>query len=255
MKKICLFSGTSEGRELAFSLARYEAELTVCTATGYGGSLSASPRARVCAGEMDCSEMERFFEREKFDCVIDATHPHARAVTQNIRDAAFAANVKCFRVLRGLPAPDSDAVCVRSASEAAAYLSARNGRIFLTTGSRSLAAFAELADRIVARVLPRSESLRECEAIGLTPAQIIAMQGPFDEKENDFLMERYPCEWLVTKQAGQRGGTDAKIASAKRRGMGVVLILSPETEGESPSAVLQKVVREFKLARREQNGI
>ena len=110
MKKICLFSGTSEGRELAFSLARYEAELTVCTATGYGGSLSASPRARVCAGEMDCSEMERFFEREKFDCVIDATHPHARAVTQNIRDAASAANVKCFRVLRGLPAPDSDAV-------------------------------------------------------------------------------------------------------------------------------------------------
>ena len=84
MKKICLFSGTSEGRELAFSLARYEAELIVCTATGYGGSLSASPRARVCAGEMDCSEMERFFEREKFDCVIDATHPHARAVTQNI---------------------------------------------------------------------------------------------------------------------------------------------------------------------------
>ena len=139
MKKICLFSGTSEGRELAFSLARYEAELIVCTATGYGGSLSASPRARVCAGEMDCSEMERFFEREKFDCVIDATHPHARAVTQNIRDAASAANVKCFRVLRGLPAPDSDAVCVRSASEAAAYLSARNGRIFLTTGSRSLA--------------------------------------------------------------------------------------------------------------------
>ena len=110
MKKICLFSGTSEGRELAFSLARYEAELIVCTATGYGGSLSASPRARVCAGEMDCSEMERFFEREKFDCVIDATHPHARAVTQNIRDAASAANVKCFRVLRGLPAPDSDAV-------------------------------------------------------------------------------------------------------------------------------------------------
>ena len=243
MKKICLFSGTSEGRELAFSLARYEAELIVCTATGYGGSLSASPRARVCAGEMDCSEMERFFEREKFDCVIDATHPHARAVTQNIR------------VLRGLPAPDSDAVCVRSASEAATYLSARNGRIFLTTGSRSLAAFAELADRIVARVLPRSESLREYEAIGLTPAQIVAMQGPFDEKENDFLMERYPCEWLVTKQAGQRGGTDAKIASAKRRGMGVVLILSPETEGEPPSAVLQKVVREFKLARREQNGI
>ena len=212
MKKICLFSGTSEGRELAFSLARYEAELTVCTATGYGGSLSASPRARVCAGEMDCSEMERFFEREKFDCVIDATHPHARAVT-------------------------------------------RKGRVFLATGSRSLAAFAELADRIVARVLPRSESLRECEAIGLTPAQIIAMQGPFDEKENDFLMERYPCEWLVTKQAGQRGGTDAKIASAKRRGMGVVLILSPETEGEPPSAVLQKVVGEYGLARREQNGI
>lgn len=197
------------------------------------------------------------FSKEKsLTGVIDATHPHARAVTQNIRDAASAANVKCFRVLRGLPAPDSDAVCVRSASEAATYLSARNGRIFLTTGSRSLAAFAELADRIVARVLPRSESLREYEAIGLTPAQIVAMQGPFDEKENDFFEGALSVRMARDQTGGTAGryGCEDRVRQAPRHGRRSDLI-PRNGRGTAVPAVLQKVVREFKLARREQNGI
>ena len=39
MIKICLFAGTTEGRRLADFLTKQDAELTVCVATEYGGSL------------------------------------------------------------------------------------------------------------------------------------------------------------------------------------------------------------------------
>ena len=39
MPKICLFAGTTEGRKLAEYLSGQKADLTVCVATDYGGSL------------------------------------------------------------------------------------------------------------------------------------------------------------------------------------------------------------------------
>lgn len=250
MAKICLFSGTSEGRELAFALSQYDVELTVCVTTEYGGKLSGAPRARVVVGAMDAEEMRKFFQEEKFDCIVDATHSHAKNVTQNTRTAASAAKTEYARLLRNTALNDSEVIFVSSAQEAAKYLSDKQGRVFLATGSRSLAAFSCLAGRAVARVLPLSSSLKECEAAGFTPDRIVAMQGPFDEQANEFLFERYSCHWLVTKQTGARGGTVAKIAAAKKCGMGVVVIAAPDEQGSEVSEFLADVVRKFGLKRR-----
>ena len=253
--KVCLFSGTSEGRELAFSLAARGAELTVCTASEYGGRLSAAPGAKVLAGGLDCAQMEALFRKERFDLVADATHPHARAVSQNIRRAAESAGIPCVRILRDVRLEEDGVAVCDSAESAAEYLRKRPGRIFLATGSRSVGVFAELRERIVARVLPLASSLAACEQAGLTPAQIVAMQGPFDERDNEYLFSRYPCQWLVTKQTGGRGGTDAKISAAKALGMGVVVIAAPEETGCSAEAFLQAAAEKFGWERSGSNGI
>lgn len=243
--KICLFSGTTEGRELAFSLADCGAKLTVCTATEYGGTLSSAPGARILTGGMDCAQMQELFRKEKFDLVADATHPHARTVTKNIRTAAEREGIPYFRIVRDVRLQEEGVVLCDSPESAAKYLKDQQGSVFLATGSRSLDSFATLQKRLVVRVLPLSSSLAACERIGLTPAQIIAMQGPFSEQDNEYLFSRYPCEWLVTKQTGERGGTDAKICAAKARGMGIVVIAAPEEAGYSPAAFLQAAAEKF----------
>ena len=48
----------------------------------------------------DFEEMQNLFKSEKFDLVIDATHPYAVIVTDNIRRAAEAEGVERLRLLR-----------------------------------------------------------------------------------------------------------------------------------------------------------
>ena len=89
-EKICLFAGTAEGRRLAAYLNE-SAELTVCVATEYGETaLHGIDGLNVRAGRMDRCEMERFIAENRFTLILDATHPYAEAVTENIRAAAAA---------------------------------------------------------------------------------------------------------------------------------------------------------------------
>ena len=94
MNKICVFAGTTEGRRLAQLLAANGMDVTACVATEYGQTLlSPSECLRVRAGRMEPEEMERMMRQERFDLVVDATHPYARVVTENVLAACQAAEV------------------------------------------------------------------------------------------------------------------------------------------------------------------
>lgn len=100
--KIWLFSGTTEGRLLAKRLAGVrEVSLDVSVATQYGKEgVSAADNIRVLCGRLDSEEMVHGLEREHYDLVLDATHPYAREVSENIRQACERAGVRLLRVLR-----------------------------------------------------------------------------------------------------------------------------------------------------------
>ena len=85
MTKLCVFAGTTEGRKLLELLSGQPLELWACVATDYGESLlTPAETLHIHGGRMDQGEMEALFRREGFACVIDATHPYAQAVTENI---------------------------------------------------------------------------------------------------------------------------------------------------------------------------
>ena len=158
MYKLCVFAGTSEGRQLVKWLASFEGlSVTACAATEYGGELLEEiPGVIVSAKRLDEGQMEAFFREESFHWVIDATHPYAPIVTENIRAACTAAGTRYLRLLRdgGLP---EDCVCVDSTAEAVRWLSHREERVLLTVGSKELAAYKGLpgfSERYYARVLP-----------------------------------------------------------------------------------------------------
>ena len=103
--------------------------------------------------------------------------------------------------------------------------------MFLTTGSRNLERFVKapaLKDcTLIARVLPTAEVVELCEKLGLTPAQIIAMQGPFSREMNRSMYEKYGADVIVTKNSGMVGGTDEKFQAAEDLGLPVVVIDRP----------------------------
>ena len=84
MKKVLVFAGTTEGRELAELLADSNIKCSVCVATDYALELMNDKRLDVNCGRLTEEEMEVLMRDGKFDVVVDATH-RKMFVRQQIR--------------------------------------------------------------------------------------------------------------------------------------------------------------------------
>lgn len=257
MYKLCVFAGTTEGRELVEFLSGQPVEVTACVATEYGEALlSPADNLTISAKRLSAREMEAMFLAERFDLVIDATHPYASEVTENIAESCKAAGTEYLRLLRTGTAAPEDAVFVPDISGAVEILSNTVGNILLTTGSKELARYSAIADfenRVYARVLPMEESLRLCEAAGLKPAHILAMQGPFSREMNVSMLKSVGAKYLVTKDSGSKGGFEEKIAAAREAGVKLVVIgRPPQRQGLNFSETVSLLCRRFSLMQRPQ---
>ena len=252
MVKLCIFAGTTEGRTLAEFLSTQPVELTACVATEYGQTLlPRKENVTVSANRLTRQEMEAMFLREGFSLVVDATHPYAQAVTENIVSACEAARTPYLRVLREEEATADGAVFVEDMEQAARFLDKTEGNILLTTGSKELAALTGIrnfSQRCYARVLPMDQSLALCREAGLQPSHIIAMQGPFSEALNRAMLESVAAAWMLTKQSGAAGGYEEKLAAARSAGARAVVIgRPPQREGLSCGEAVRMLCSRFGL--------
>ena len=250
MYKFCVFAGTTEGRELVELLCARDCQVTACVATEYGRTLLPErENLRVSARPLPREEIEALLRQERFDLVIDATHPYAAHITESILAACEATGTEHLRVQRAGDGQSADAVFVADAGEAAAYLDKTEGNILLTTGSKELGRFAgirDFADRVFARVLPMADSLRACEAAGLAPAHILAMQGPFSAEMNAAMLRTVGAAWLVTKDSGAAGGFEEKAAAARETGARLVVVgRPPQRDGLSFADAAALLERRF----------
>lgn len=257
MYKICVFAGTTEGRELVEFLSTQPVSVTACVATEYGETLlSPKENLTISAQRLTAIEMEELFGRERFDLVVDATHPYASVVTENIASACKATGTEYLRLQRSGAAAPEDAVFAADIDEAVSYLNSVEGNLLLTTGSKELHKFTSIkdfTDRVYARVLPMEESLRLCESAGLKPAHILAMQGPFSREMNVAMLKSVDAKFLVTKDSGSKGGFEEKQAAAREAGAKLVVIgRPPQREGFSFAETVSLLCRRFGLNHKPQ---
>ena len=90
MKKVLIYAGTTEGRELAQELARERIYCDISVATEYGRQImdeKISPYICILQGRMTAEQMRLKCENEQYLAVVDATHPFATEVSVNIRES------------------------------------------------------------------------------------------------------------------------------------------------------------------------
>ena len=250
MYKICVFAGTTEGRGLIEFLSTQNISVTACVATEYGETLLPSAEnLTISAKRLPIHEIITMLQENRFDLVIDATHPYATSITGSISGACAQTGTEYLRLLRGASPISEDAVYVSDVPSAVNYLNTTDGNILLTTGSKELAAFTALAgfgERVYARVLPMESSLESCRSAGLKPANIIAMQGPFSQEMNAAILRFANAKWLVTKDGGDAGGFEAKAAAARKAGARLVVIgRPPQLDGVDYAQVIEMLCKRF----------
>lgn len=249
---ILIFAGTTEGRELAEYAAEIGAACYVSTATEYGKEvLGEHPGIRVLSGRMDEGQIAGFLEEKCIRLVIDATHPFARAATENIRAACERAEVRYVRCLReeGTDAWEQ-VVMADSVRQAVEYLKTTQGNILIATGSKELHLYTEIEgykDRCFARVLSTPEAVEESAKLGFQGQHLIAMQGPFSREMNLALLRYADAAYFVTKESGKAGGFEEKLEAAREAGAVPVVIGRPQETGEGMERTKKILLEQSKI--------
>ena len=241
---IFVAAGTRDGRELVGYLLEHGERVLASVVSEYGerllaqyapcverGSLSVNDRPLDEAGLSEC------LRAHGIRALVDASHPYAANVSRNAIAACHALDLPYIRYEREAVQADDPWIHHAKDYEDAARIASsllHGGSVFLTTGSRNLAAFTAspylAGKRIVARVLPTANVLEGCAALGLTPRDIIAMQGPFSQELNEAMLRQCEADVIVTKNSGQIGGSDTKLGASKALGIPVVLVDRPSLD-------------------------
>lgn len=268
MKKIVIFAGTTEGRRLSEILAEAGIAHTVCVATEYGEIVmreqtesteavqtGGQPLVNLHRGRMDREQMQEFLRNEGYEIIVDATHPYAQVVTENIRgavdalkssekDAQFPIYLRLEREIDGSAEADENVTNIQyfeNNADCAKALENTEGNILLTTGSKELATYCasgRLHDRLYVRILPGRESLELCMEQGIKGRQILALQGPFSTEMNAAILKQYDIRHMVTKNSGRTGGYQEKLEAAKMLGIPVYVIEPAEKTSDAAGNML-----------------
>lgn len=249
MSEIIVFAGTTEGCDISNFLAEHQIHVLACVATDYGSkSLKENEYLKIHAGRLTEPEMEALLNEKKPEMVLDATHPYAAEVTENIRTACQNTGLEYRRVLREAGAYQDQAVYVPDTQAAIEFLEGTEGNILLTTGSKELGKYTALSDageRIYARVLSLPSVMETCKGYGFEGKHLIGMQGPFSMELNAAMLRQFDCKYLVTKDTGKAGGFQEKIDAALSCGTVPVIIGRPLKEEGLSVAECRHMLAEY----------
>lgn len=230
-KNILLFGGTTEGRIISEYLNLKKINVDICVVSEYGKEVLLDDEyINVKIGRLNKNEMTDLMLKNKYDFVIDATHPFATEVTENIKNSAKDSKIVYKRVLRDDVTIENSYI-VNSYDNAIDILNKEKGNILLTIGSKEILKFKDVIDyesRVFARVLPTIDAIEQCKKLGLKGKNIIGMQGPFSKELNVAMLKQLNCEFMVTKASGNFGGVKEKIESSSECGVKLIAVKLPE---------------------------
>jgi precorrin-6A/cobalt-precorrin-6A reductase len=229
--KLLILGGSGEAADLARALAgdaRYDVTLSLAGRTAEPARL---PGALRKGGFGGAEGLARLLAEERFDLLIDATHPFAVQMKANAIKAARAAGVK-FLAIRRPPWVQRDGdrwITVDDIEAAVAAIGEKPRRVLLTTGRMELAPFRSAPQHFY---IVRSVEVPAPE--DLPPrVELITARGPFKIEDETALLKEHAVELIVTKNSGGAGAA-AKLEAARELSLPVIMVERPDLP-EAPS--------------------
>ncbi len=228
---ILVLGGTKDSREIIEIILSMNKEVIATTTTKYGSELLINNKNLIKVNrKLNQNEMLELIKKYEISKVIDATHPYAKNVSENIMKVVKKMNILYLRYERE-KSQHSFYKEYDSYDEIVEFLSKENGNVLLTIGSNNLEKFDKLnSDRLFARILPTSNVIKKCEKIGIKPKNIIALQGPFTIEFNELIIKEKNIKFLVTKESGKVGGFYEKVQSCKNLKIECLVLKRPNIE-------------------------
>ncbi|MDH7480030.1 MAG: precorrin-6A reductase [Syntrophomonadaceae bacterium] len=233
---ILLLGGTREAREVACCLQQQGKAILFSSATELGLEIlgAAGAGIELRAGSLNADQIADLLQQRRVKLVLDCTHPFSADISRNAMKACQKRSVRYLRLERPATSGNySGLIRARDFVEAAERAAEIEGSIMLTIGVKHLPEFLSRrrpGQQLIARVLPRIESIQRCQQLGFAPSQLIAAQGSFSVEFNRALFSEYRVTAVVAKDSGLNGGTEAKLEAARQLGIKFILVERPNLE-------------------------
>lgn len=226
--RLLILGGTSEASLLAAALAQMPQIDATLSLAGRTQAPARAPLPSRTGGFGGAAGLAAYLRGQRFEAVVDATHPFAAQISLNAVAACAEAGVPLVQFSR--PAWVAQAgdnwVHVADLAGAVAALGVAPRRVFLTVGRLGLPAFA---------VAPQHyylvRSIDPIELAQLPPQhRLLRARGPFALADEIALMQQERIDCLVTKNSGGTA-TQEKLAAARALGLVVVMVERPASSG------------------------
>jgi len=225
---ILVLGGTKDSRDIINNILSMNKKVIATTTTKYGSELLINHKNLIKINrKLNQNDMVELIKKYEISKVIDATHPYAKNVSENIMNVVKEMNILYLRYER----KQSEYSFYKeydSYEEIVDFLLNKSGNVLLTIGSNNLEKFSKLnSDRIFVRILPTSKVIKKCEEIEIKPKNIIALQGPFTIEFNELMIKEKKIKFLVTKESGKVGGFYEKVQSCKNLNIECLVLKRP----------------------------
>lgn len=186
---------------------------------------------KVRVGPLTSSELQDVVEEESVSAILDVTHPFANRISENAITVTNRKDLPYLFLDRESILPDEHPLLTVASSwvDATDSLDGK-GNVLLTIGTKHLEVFASEVevDRLVVRVLPDPESLRQAQEIGIDRKNILAMWPPETAAFEEQLIRDYKIDTVVTKDSGPSGNLPEKWKACRETGTSLVVVDRPE---------------------------
>ena len=222
---ILIFGGTTEGRTAAETLDEAGQPFYYST-RGTLQEVTCRNMTRL-TGNMDSEKIISFCCEHDIRLIIDAAHPFAQQLHQNIFLAAKELTIKVVRLERIYPELSEEIIWCDDFEDAVARMK-QDGieKLLALTGTQTIAklqGFWKEHDCIF-RVLERSESVDIAIKAGFPKEKLIFYQP---EEDESLLFKQLSPQAIITKESGSSGGFIEKIEAALKNGIKIYVVRRP----------------------------
>lgn len=219
--KILIFGGTGDARDLANALIAYGHDVTTSLAGRTAKPLLPEGAVRV-GGFGGVDRLAAYFTSNRFDWIVDATHPYAAGISAQVAAAAKKTHARLVRLQRPAWEKPAGAQWIDCTDfKNAVDLLPVNAHVFVTTGHDGLALLSSRSDcRFVVRLIEEPDHPLPAHATLLTD------RPPYSLEAEMALMTTHGITHLITKNAGGPQ-TRAKIDAAAQCGIVTFMIARP----------------------------
>lgn len=224
---ILIFGGTTEGKISA----------DLCASSGSAFVYSTKGESSVrwsnslsIWGELNFTQMAHICISNKISLIINAAHPFATNLHNNISRVSYLLKIPVIRFERKFKEKIDEALYFKEEKELISYLSTSSyNKILLLTGVSSVKKYKELWKKrdVWIRVMDRADSNQEIEIGGFPKSRVLYFKDNSIEQQREIFKKIKP-NVIVIKESGESSGFYNKCTAAQEEKIAICILSKRE---------------------------